>query len=107
MPKRSTFESSRDHHRNHRTTSMKFRMDKIIRELVEEAWEWGHLGRDREFVDKNRVFSEALIELESAGDAMRYIDSKGRIAWKATPELRGYLLDLKRDAEADLDDEEV
>jgi hypothetical protein len=86
---------------------MKLLMDKIVRELVEEAWEWGRLGRDREFVDRDRVFIEALIELESSGDAMRYVDRKGRIAWKATPDLRDYLTDLRLDAEADLADEEV
>jgi hypothetical protein len=77
---------------------MKFHTDKIIRELVEEAWEWGHLGRDREFVDRDEVFMEALIALESDGDAMRYLDSEGRIAWKASPRLRDYLADLKADA---------
>jgi hypothetical protein len=86
---------------------MKFLMDRIVRELVDEAWEWAHLGRDREFVDKDRVFAETLIELESQGDAMRYVNSKGQIAWKATPELKDYLMDLKLDAEADLEDEEV
>jgi hypothetical protein len=86
---------------------MKFRMDKIIRELVEEAWEWARIGRDRDPMDKSRVFSETLADLESDGDAMRYVDSKGRIAWKATPDLRDYLNDLKLDAAADLEDDEV
>jgi hypothetical protein len=86
---------------------MKFRMDKIIRELVEESWEWARLGRTREFVDRDEVFMEALCELETQGDAMRYVNSKGHIAWKATPDLRDYLNDLKLDAEADLEDEEV
>jgi hypothetical protein len=86
---------------------MKFRMDKIVRELVEEAWEWARIGRDRDFMDRERVFAEALIELESEGNAMRFVDRKGRIAWKATPDLRDYLNDLKLDAEADLEDEEV
>ena len=86
---------------------MKFRMDKIVRELVEESWEWARLGRDREFVDRDEVFMEALIALESDGDAMRYLNSRGRIAWKATPDLRNYLNDLKLDAEADFEDEEV
>jgi hypothetical protein len=85
----------------------KFKMDKIIRELVQESWEWARIGRDRDPMDKSRVFSETLADLESQGDAMRYLDSKGRIAWKATPDLRDYLNDLKVDAEADLDDEEV
>jgi hypothetical protein len=99
--------SRHDQHQTHRTTSMKFRMDKIVRELVEESWEWARIGRDRESVDRDRVFSETLVELESDGDAMRYVDSKGRIAWKATPDLRDYLNDLKLDAEADLADEEM
>ncbi len=86
---------------------MKFRMDKIIRELVEESWEWARIGRDREFVDRDEVFMEALIALESDGDAMRYLNSKGQIAWKATSDLRDYLEDLRLDAEADLADEEV
>jgi hypothetical protein len=86
---------------------MKFRMDKIIRELVEESWDWARLGRDREFGGRDEVFRDALIALESEGDAMRYLDSKGQIAWKATPELRGYLLDLKRDAEADFEHEDL
>jgi hypothetical protein len=86
---------------------MKFRMDKIVRELVEEAWEWARIGRDRDPMDKSRVFSETLADLESSGDAMRYLNSKGQIAWKATPDLRDYLNDLKLDAEADLEDEEV
>jgi hypothetical protein len=85
----------------------KFRMDKIVRELVEESWEWARIGRDRDSVDRDQVFAEALVELESDGDAMRYLNSKGQIAWKATPHLRDYLNDLKLDAEADLEDEEV
>jgi hypothetical protein len=86
---------------------MKFLMDKIIRELVEEAWEWAHLGRIGGFPDRDVVFAEALADLESDGDAMRYVNSKGQIAWKATPDLRDYLEDLQLDAEADLADEEV
>jgi hypothetical protein len=43
----------------------KIQMDKIIRELVEEAWEWARLGRDREFVDRDAIFAEALADLES------------------------------------------
>ena len=35
---------------------------------------------------------------------MRYVNSHGRIAWKATPRLRDYLMDLELDAEADHED---
>ena len=52
-------------------TRMKFRMDKIVRELVEEAWEWARLGRDRDSGGRDQVFAETLIDLESQGAAMR------------------------------------
>ena len=86
---------------------MKIRMDKILREIVEQAYEEAHLGRIGGFPDRDVVFAEALADLESQGDAMRYLNSKGHIAWKATPYLRDYLNDLQLDAEADLADEEV
>jgi hypothetical protein len=86
---------------------MKIQMDEILRDIVEEAYEEAHLRRIGGFPDRNLVFAELLADLESSGDAMRYLNSKGRIAWKATPDLRDYLNDLKLDAEADLDDEEV
>jgi hypothetical protein len=35
---------------------------------------------------------------------MRYLNSDGQIAWKATPRLRDYLIDLLLDAEDDLED---
>jgi hypothetical protein len=82
-------------------------MDKILQDLVEEAYEEARLRRLGGFPDRDVVFAEALADLESDGDAMRYVNSKGRIAWKATPDLRDYLNDLKLDAEADLEDEEV
>ncbi len=45
-----------------------------------------------------------LAELEATGDAMRYLNSDGQIAWKATPKLRDYLMDVQLDAQADLED---
>ena len=51
------------------------------------------------------VFQSFLGDDEVARrDAMRYVNSHGRIAWKATPQLRDYLMDLQLDAEADLED---
>jgi uncharacterized protein with HEPN domain len=94
---------SHDHHPQV-PTIMKFRMDKIVRELVEEVCEWTHLGRDRDFVDRDRVFSDVLFQMESEGDAMRYVNSHGEIAWKATSRLRNYLMDLQLDAETDLEE---
>jgi hypothetical protein len=101
MPKKSAFESLHDQHRQRRPTSMKIRMDKILREIVEQAYEEARLRRIGGFPDRDVVFGEVLADLESSGDAMRYLNSKGRIAWRATPDLRDYLTDLRLDAEAD------
>ena len=57
----------------------------------------GHAAREL-------VSAEMLAELEAAGDAMRYVNSHGQIAWKATPHLRDYLMDVLRDAKDDLED---
>jgi hypothetical protein len=84
---------------------MKFRMDRIIRELVEEAYQWDRLGRGDDFEHRDRVFIEILIDLESHGIAMRYLDPKGRIAWRATPDMRDHVRDLRIDAEEELDDD--
>jgi hypothetical protein len=73
-------------------------MDKIVREIVQECWEWDRLGRTRDFVDRDQVFAKTLIQMESEGDAMRFLDAKGRVRWRATPQLLGYLSDLKIDA---------
>lgn len=86
---------------------MKIQMDKILQEIVEEAYEWDRLGRTDEFSGRDLVFAEVLADLEIDGDAMRYVDAKGRIAWKATPDLRDYLEDLRLDALADFEQENV
>jgi hypothetical protein len=84
---------------------MKILMDKILRECVDEAYEEARLGRTREFFERDRVFAEILATFEMNGAAMRYLDAKGRIAWKATPMLRDHLNDLRVDAETDLEQE--
>ena len=86
---------------------MKIQMDKILQEIVEQAYEEARLRRIGDFPGRDLVFVEVLEALESDGDAMRYLNSAGRIAWKATPDLRDYLNDLQLDAEADFEDEEV
>ena len=86
---------------------MKILMDKILRECVEQEYEEARLGRIGDFQDRDSIFAEILGEFEANGAAMRYLDAKGRIAWKATPKLRGYLDDLRLDAEAEFDEEGV
>jgi hypothetical protein len=86
---------------------MKILMDRTLKEIVEQAYEEARLRRIGEFPGRDLVFAETLADLESDGDAMRYLDAEGRMAWKASPNLRDYLNDLQLDAEADLADEEV
>jgi hypothetical protein len=84
---------------------MKIRMDKILREIADQAYYAARLRRNGVQPTRDRVFAEVLAELEANGDAMRFVNSKGRIAWKATPRLRDYLKDLELEAEEDLEDE--
>jgi len=79
-------------------------MDKILMEYADQAYETARLGRSEVHATRDRVFAEMLAELEAAGDAMRLVDCRGQIAWKATPQLHDYLMDLQLDAEADLAD---
>jgi len=86
---------------------MKIPMDKILHECVEQEYEEARLGRTGDFLDRDRVFAEILGEFEMNGAAVRYVDAKGRIAWKATPKLRDHLNDLRLDAEAEFEQEGV
>jgi hypothetical protein len=79
-------------------------MDEILQEIVDQAFEASRLRRSGIHTTPDLVSAEMLVELEAAGDAMRFLDASGRIAWKATPRLRDHLRDLERDA---LDDLEV
>jgi hypothetical protein len=79
-------------------------IDKILREYVEEACQHARLGRNGGCPGRNLVSAEVLAELEASGDAMRFVDAKGRVAWKASPNLRDHLKDLEADAEDDFAD---
>jgi hypothetical protein len=68
-------------------------MDKILTEYADQAFEAAHLGR-------NGVHTTC----DASGDAMRFVDAKGRIAWKATPNPCQHLKDLELDAHEDLED---
>ena len=79
-------------------------MDQILTEYADQAYETARLRRNGVHTARDRVSAEMLAELEATGDAMRYVNSDGQIAWKATPRLRNYLMDLQLDAEADLEE---
>ena len=78
-------------------------MDKILAEYVDQAYEVSRLGRNGAHTTRALVSAEMLGELEATGEAMRFVNGNGRIAWKATPNLCRYLMDLELDAEEDLE----
>jgi hypothetical protein len=85
-------------------TTMPIFIDKILTEYVDQAYEVSRLGRNGAHTTRELVSAEMLGELEATGDAMRFVDTGGRIAWKGTPDLRQYLKDLELDAQQDLED---
>jgi hypothetical protein len=85
--------------------TMKILIDKILQNHIDEVYSHPRPRRNCNKLDRQSVLAEILENLEAAGDVMRYLDAKGRIAWKATPQLCRYLADLQADAEADAEDE--
>ena len=53
---------------------------------------------------RNELIADILRDYERSGHAMRYLNVKGQIAWKASPRMLSMLADLERDAEGDLAD---
>jgi hypothetical protein len=79
-------------------------LNKILTEYGDQAFETIRLGRNAVHTTRDWVSAAMLTELEAAGNAMRFVDTNGQIAWKATPSLCQYLKDLELDAEDDLED---
>jgi hypothetical protein len=84
---------------------MKIHIHKSLQAYLDEAIYQARLRRNCSIHDPNAVLASILAKAEAAGDAMRYLDKKGRIAWKATPQLRDHLSDIQADAEADAEAE--
>ena len=79
-------------------------MDQVLTEYADQAYEAARLRRNGVHTARELVSATMLAELEATGEAMRYLNSDGQIAWKATPSLCQYLMDLQLDAETDLED---
>jgi hypothetical protein len=77
-------------------------MDKTLRFWLHVAYEdirWDHKN-----VTKRQLLAHILHEYERRGDAMRYLNLHGKIAWKPSPSMLMALADAERDAQDDLDD---
>jgi hypothetical protein len=69
---------------------MKSQMDEILRFWV--------------VLTKPQLLAQILQQYERRGDAMRYLNGDGKIAWKASPQFLIMLADAERDAQEDLAD---
>jgi hypothetical protein len=81
---------------------MNLRLSKTLKLWVDVACEQRKArnpGRSR-----RALIAEVLVEFERAGDAMRYLNRDGRIAWKATASMLSRLADAERDAKDELDE---
>ena len=81
---------------------MKLRMTKTLRFWADVAAE--HLKLDHPNLTKRQLLAEILREYERRGDAMRCLNKRGRIVWKASPRFLSMLADAERDARDDLAD---
>ena len=81
---------------------MKLRMEKSLKFRVDCSYE----DKKHENANHARVelIAEILRDYERSGHAMRYLNTKGQIAWKASPRMLSILADLEREAEDDLAD---
>jgi hypothetical protein len=77
-------------------------MDATLRFWIDCSYE----DRKGEKASRTRadLIAKILHDYERCGDAMRYLDVKGRIAWKATPWMLSGLADAEREVEDDMQD---
>ena len=85
-----------------RRPSLKLQMDEILRFWVEVACE--NLQSSGANLTKRQLLAQILQQYERRGDAMRYLNANGEIAWKPSPAMLMDLADAERDAQEDLED---
>jgi hypothetical protein len=79
---------------------MKILMDKTLRFWADVAYE--RIKSANSQFSKRQLVAQILREYERRGDAMRYLNEDGKIAWKASPRFLMMLADAERDARDDL-----
>jgi hypothetical protein len=78
---------------------MKFRMTKVLRFWVDVEYE--RIKNDHPGSLRTELLAQILRKFEEAGEAMRYLNTKGEVAWKATPGMLMRLADAEREARDD------
>ena len=81
---------------------MKFQMTRNLRFWVDVEYE--HIKNRRPGRSRAELLTQILGKFEEAGDAMRCLNTKGEIAWKATPGMLSRLADAEQEAIDDMDD---
>ena len=81
---------------------MKFRMDATLRFWVDVAYD--AIKSDHDNVTKQQLLAQILRWYEERGDAMRYLDKQGKVAWKASPRFLTKLADAEREAQDELEE---
>jgi hypothetical protein len=81
---------------------MKFQMTKALRFWVNVEYQRIRNHQPGRF--RTDLIPRILREFEEAGDAMRYVNTKGKIAWKATPGMLSRLADAEQEAKDDVGD---
>jgi hypothetical protein len=83
-------------------STMKIRMDKTLRFWTAVAAE--HIKSSNSKLSRRQLVAQILREYERRGDAMRCLNKRGRIVWKASPRFLSMLADAEREAQDDSDD---
>jgi hypothetical protein len=81
---------------------MNFRMSKVL-----EFWVDVEYQRIKKHVPGRPItelIAQILRKFEEAGDAMRFLNTKGEIAWKATPGMLSRLADAEQEAIDDMEE---
>jgi hypothetical protein len=79
--------------------TIKFRMTKVLRFWVDVEYE--RIKNHASEHTRTELLAKILRKFEEAADAMRYLNTKGEIAWKATPGMLSRLADAEQEARDD------
>jgi hypothetical protein len=78
---------------------MKFRMTNVLRFWVDVEYE--RIKNHASGRTRNELMAQILRKFEEAGEAMRYLNDTGEIAWKATPGMLTRLADAEQETRDD------
>jgi hypothetical protein len=78
---------------------MKIHMTRVLRFWVDVEYE--RIKNHASGRTRTDLVAQILRKFEEAGEAMRYLDTKGEIGWRATPAMLSRLADAEQEARDD------